>query len=191
MRFLRFLLAFIQKLCFTIVSFFQKLVKGVGIKDGGAWKIFQKLVSGGGEIVRYSRVLIHSDSPYHLPNLVADGKPTGLFQLISVAPPPLWKNNASNQRPEVHDKMWWKDPDFASKSTGMSRLFKFTDNLALLPLSKEEFASNMKVWIFPIFCHNPRIFASWQLHAPGFWGIFAYYHRIFSGWGGGYGYDGY
>ena len=63
--------------------------------------------------------------------------------------------NASNQRPEVHDKMWWKDPDFASKSTGMSRLFKFTDNLALLPLSKEEFASNMKVWIFPIFAITP------------------------------------
>ena len=32
--------------------------------------------------------------------------PCGWFQLISVPPPPLWKNNSSSQRPHVfHDKM--------------------------------------------------------------------------------------
>ena len=35
----------------TIISFFQKLIKG------GGWKIFQKLISGGGAIIRCSRVL--------------------------------------------------------------------------------------------------------------------------------------
>ena len=40
----------------TIISFFQKLIKGgVGIRAGG-WKIFQKLISGGGAITQYSRV---------------------------------------------------------------------------------------------------------------------------------------
>ena len=40
----------------NIISFFQKLIKGgVGIRVGG-WKIFQKLISGGGTIIRYSRV---------------------------------------------------------------------------------------------------------------------------------------
>ena len=40
----------------NIISFFQKLIKGgVGIRAGG-WKIFQKLISGGGTIIRYSRV---------------------------------------------------------------------------------------------------------------------------------------
>ena len=34
---------------FTIISFFQKLIKGgAGIRAGG-WKIFQKLISGGGD----------------------------------------------------------------------------------------------------------------------------------------------
>ena len=44
-------------LAFTIISFIQKLIKGgeVGIRAGG-WKIFQKLTSGGGTIIRYSRV---------------------------------------------------------------------------------------------------------------------------------------
>ena len=40
----------------NIFSFFQKLIKGgVGIRAGG-WKIFQKLISWGGAIIRYSRV---------------------------------------------------------------------------------------------------------------------------------------
>ena len=42
----------------NIISFFQILIKGgggVGIRAGG-WKIFQKLISGGGTIIRYSRV---------------------------------------------------------------------------------------------------------------------------------------
>ena len=40
----------------NIISFFQKLIKGgVRIRAGG-WKIFQKLISGGGTIIRYSRV---------------------------------------------------------------------------------------------------------------------------------------
>ena len=35
----------------TIISFFQKLIKGggVGIRAGGGWKIFQKSISGGGD----------------------------------------------------------------------------------------------------------------------------------------------
>ena len=34
---------------FTIISLFQKLIKGgVGIRAGG-WKIFQRLTSGGGD----------------------------------------------------------------------------------------------------------------------------------------------
>ena len=37
---------------FTIISFFQKLIRA-----GGGWKIFQKLISGGGTIIRYSRVI--------------------------------------------------------------------------------------------------------------------------------------
>ena len=32
----------------------------------------------------------------------------------------------------------------------------------------EELARILKVWIFPNFCHYPRILASQQLHAPGF-----------------------
>ena len=33
----------------NIISFFQKLIKGgVEIRAGGGWKIFQKLISGGG-----------------------------------------------------------------------------------------------------------------------------------------------
>ena len=35
----------------TIISFLQKLIKGgVGIRAGGGWKIFQKLISGGGRL---------------------------------------------------------------------------------------------------------------------------------------------
>ena len=48
----------------------------------------------------------------------------------------------------------------------------------------EEMASNLKVWIFPNFCHFPWIFAPQQRKAPGFSGIFAYI-RIFSSIGGG------
>ena len=41
---------------FTIISFFQELMKGgVGIKAGGC-KISQKLIRGGETIIRYSRV---------------------------------------------------------------------------------------------------------------------------------------
>ena len=42
----------------NIISFFQKLIKGEGVGIGaGGWKIFQKLISGGGgTIFRYSRV---------------------------------------------------------------------------------------------------------------------------------------
>ena len=48
----------------------------------------------------------------------------------------------------------------------------------------EELASNVKVWIFPKFCHHPKILASRQLHAPCILGIFAYI-RIFSSIRGG------
>ena len=40
---------------FTIISFFQKLIKVFGIRVGGGRKIFQKLTSGG-MIIQYSRV---------------------------------------------------------------------------------------------------------------------------------------
>ena len=43
----------------------------------------------------------------------------------------------------------------------------------------EKLATNMKVWIFLHLCHHPRIFASQQLHVPGFSVIFAC-RRIFS-----------
>ena len=56
MLFLTLLLAFTQKSCLISFHFFQKLIKGgVGIRAGGC-KIFQKLISGGGAISRYSRV---------------------------------------------------------------------------------------------------------------------------------------
>ena len=44
---------------FTIISISQELIiGGVGIKlGGGGWKIFQKLIIGGGTIIRYSRVI--------------------------------------------------------------------------------------------------------------------------------------
>ena len=36
---------------------FPKIDKrGVGIRAGGGWKNFQKLISGGGTVIRYSRV---------------------------------------------------------------------------------------------------------------------------------------
>ena len=34
-----------SEIMFTIISFFQKLIKGVGIRAGG-WKIVRKLISG-------------------------------------------------------------------------------------------------------------------------------------------------
>ena len=46
----------------------------------------------------------------------------------------------------------------------------------------EELAINLKVWIFPNFCHFPWIFASRQRNAQ-FSGLFAYI-RIFSSIGG-------
>ena len=49
---------------FTIISFFQKLIKGgVGIRAGGL-EIFLKLISGGGAIIRYSRVVNQSNWCY-------------------------------------------------------------------------------------------------------------------------------
>ena len=41
----------------SIISFFQKLIKGGWNKSEGGWKTFQKLISWGGTIIRYSRVL--------------------------------------------------------------------------------------------------------------------------------------
>ena len=43
----------------------------------------------------------------------------------------------------------------------------------ILPLWKSELARNLKIWIFPNFRHYPRIFASQELHAPGFSESFA------------------
>ena len=59
-------------------------------------------------------------------------KPSNI-QLISIPPPPpLWKNSSSNQRLWIfHDKMWWKDLDFAFKTTGKSGFFNFADNFPL------------------------------------------------------------
>ena len=37
----------------------------------------------------------------------------------------------------------------------------------------EEFTNKLKVWMFANFCYNPRISISQQLHAPGFWAIYA------------------
>ena len=48
MHFLRLFPAFVQKV-FTTISFFQKFIKGVRIRVGG-WKIFEKLISGGGRL---------------------------------------------------------------------------------------------------------------------------------------------
>ena len=39
-------------------------MEGVGIRAGGGWKIFQKLISGGGTIIRYSRVWSMYGKPY-------------------------------------------------------------------------------------------------------------------------------
>ena len=54
---------------------------------------------------------------------------------LHTPPPPPWKNNSSNRRPRIfYDKMWWKDPDFASKSIGVSGfpiLQTISDNLSL------------------------------------------------------------
>ena len=39
-----------SEIMFTIISFFQKLIKGGGVeKEREGWTIFQKLISGGGE----------------------------------------------------------------------------------------------------------------------------------------------
>ena len=44
MHFLRHFLAFIQKLCFTIISFYYKLIKErVGIRAGGGLENFSKI----------------------------------------------------------------------------------------------------------------------------------------------------
>ena len=82
-------------------------------------------------------------------------------------------------------KMWWEDPDFASKSTGMSGFVNFTDNLPLGCPYGKFCQQRLRVWIFPDFYYSPRIFAAWQcMHAPGYSGICAYI-RIFSSIGGG------
>ena len=39
------------EIIFTIISFFQMFIKG-----GGGWKLLQKFMSGGGAIIRYSRI---------------------------------------------------------------------------------------------------------------------------------------
>ena len=62
-------------------------------------------------------------------------------------------------------KMWWEDPDFASKSTGMSGFVNFTDNLPLGCPYGKFCQQRLRVWIFPDFYYSPRIFAAWQLHA--------------------------
>ena len=61
--------------------------------------------------------------------------------------------------------MWWEDPDFASKSTGMSGFVNFTDNLPLGCPYGKFCQQRLRVWIFPDFYYSPRIFAAWQLHA--------------------------
>ena len=50
MHFLRLFLAFIQKLCLISFHFSKNQLKGGWNKSGGGgWKIFQKLISGGGD----------------------------------------------------------------------------------------------------------------------------------------------
>ena len=70
MHFLKLFLAFIQKLyILTIISFFQKLIKGGWNKSGGVGKIFQKLISGGGGRLFGTRARVHlSDTLMHFTN---------------------------------------------------------------------------------------------------------------------------
>ena len=46
---------------------------------------------------------------------------------------------------DFHDKISWKNPDFASKRTEISRFFDFMDSL---PPMEEFTNSNSKAWIF-------------------------------------------
>ena len=55
MRFFRLFLAFIQKLCLVSFHFSKNDKRGAGIRAGGL-ENFSKLISGGGTIIRYSRV---------------------------------------------------------------------------------------------------------------------------------------